>query len=164
KDDNFKLPQKKKLNEYCFIDLGHFATRLFIFVGSKSAATHVISYGGSIIDDAISDLCGVDAKTASEYKRSNYKNVQNREPCRDIYLRIANDVRRAINFYNFNNPESNLNDIYFCGGGAKIKLLKDAITDAVQLNPHSATELFMPKYDNLDEFAISASAVGITLQ
>ncbi|MEG2003284.1 MAG: pilus assembly protein PilM, partial [Clostridia bacterium] len=62
KDDNFKLPQKKKLNEYCFIDLGHFATRLFIFVGSKSAATHVISYGGSIIDDAISDLCGVDAK------------------------------------------------------------------------------------------------------
>jgi type IV pilus assembly protein PilM len=69
---------------------------------------------------------------------------------------------RAINFYKFSNPESNLSDIWVCGGGAYIRALDTAIAEMVDMKLHAASELI----DNGSQIPGCNSyvqAIGVTM-
>jgi type IV pilus assembly protein PilM len=155
-------PSEEK-REYCIIDLGHTATRLYIYTGSSFSVTKVIDIGGDLIDSAIADEMNVDEHIAASYKIANKNNVQSLDVSRGIYHNIAIEIMRAINFYGFNNPESNLTDAYYCGGGAKIPLFLEEIANTVKLNLHSIEEL-MPGAKSSADVLSCAAAAGIALQ
>lgn len=159
-------PSEEK-REYCILDLGHAETRLYFYTGFAHEATQVIDYGCSTLDQAISEAYNVDIHVAASYKSANYEGSLGSEGCKSIYSKLAIDLMQALNFYNYNNPESTLGDIYLCGGGTQIAPLCEAIKERISLNAHAITEL-MPAIKNAEESKESASmypaAYGVTLQ
>ena len=149
--------------EYCILDLGNAATRVHMFTGPNYETTRIIEYGGATIDSAIAEFCNVDAHVARLYKLANHNDVLNLATCRGVYQSIAVEVLRAINFYNFNNPNSNLTDVYLCGGGALIAPLTETIRSTLDHKLHSVAEL-MPEAEREDaELVRYPVAVGVTL-
>ncbi len=126
----YEARQSEHPQEYCIVDLGHTATRMHMYTGTVYDTTRVIEYGGAALDALIADL----------------HEVQSLGVCQDLYHKIAVELLRALNFYHYNSPESNLNDIYFCGGLVKIQPLMDTIRSTLDANIHSIAEL-LPGYD-----------------
>ena len=48
---------------------------------------------------------------------------------------------RALNFYQFSNPDSRLEDIWICGGGASIEAMRQSLKESLDVNIHDAGEL-----------------------
>lgn len=147
----------------CILDLGHAATRVHIFSGSRFEATRVIDCGAGTVDLAIADALGVDEHMAHAYKESNHDGAQELEGPQSLYRSIATEMRKAVNFYRFNSRESNLQDAYCCGGGAKIAPLRDAIDRIVELHLHPAAAL-MPPSAAEEDLSSFAAAVGVAMQ
>jgi len=149
--------------EYCLVDIGHEHTRVYIFRGDALKASKIIDLGCSRIDAAISDKYNIDVYLAATYRDSNYENALESEECREVYERISLEIRKAVNFYSYDNQQNTLNDIYFCGGGADIKQLVDTITADVGFTSHPITNL-LPKYgDDLAGLSRCAMAIGAVL-
>ncbi len=149
--------------EYCIVDMGHRAIRMHMFRGAVYETTRVIDLGGRSVDTLIADHFGVDPHLAATYKQTNHENAQNIQPCQELYSRVAVELMRAVNFYGFNTPNSDLRDIYFCGGLTNIPALMDEIGRNVDLQMHSIAEL-MPDGGEEEDAVICAAAVGCLLQ
>lgn len=152
------------IKEFSFLDLGHTAARLYIFTGSRFEATRVIDIGLSHVDDAIADATGVDEHVARTYKHTNYQGAQTLEPAMNVYNAIALDLRKAVNFYSFNNRESNLLDIWCCGGGVHIPALREAIGQSVELTLHDIEELLPSAAKSAEDLSACAAAIGAAIQ
>ena len=150
-------------NEYCILDLGHQAIRMYMFNGDKHIVTRELEVGISRLIQLIADTASVDQHLAEIYLTENHENWQNREECRSAYENIAIELMRALNFYRFSTPETKLNDIYLCGGGAMIQPLCDVIAETVGMNIHRINEL-VPGGDNISNCAALAQAIGVTLE
>ncbi len=150
--------------EFSFLDLGHTAARLHIFTGSRFEATRVIDIGLSAVDEAIADAMGVDEHIAQTYKNSNHQGVQTLEGAVGVYSAVALDTRKAVNFYGFNNRESDLRDLWCCGGGVHIPALLEAIAQSVELTIHDAAELLPPAAPGVERLSACAAAIGAAIQ
>ncbi len=150
--------------EFSFLDLGHTASRLHIFTGTRFEATRVIDIGLSDLDNAISDAMGVDQHIAQTYKISNHQNVQTIESALGVYNAIALDTRKAVNFYSFNNRDSGLRDLWCCGGGVHIPALLEAVSQSVELTIHDAAELLPPAARDVEGLSACAAAIGAAIQ
>jgi len=149
--------------EYCFIDLGHTATRLHIYKGIKHQATRVVEYGMQMIDTAIADALNIDEHIARTHKRANSNNELTSPECMNIYSMISVELMRAVNFYRFNSPDSDLQEVYLCGGGARIEPLVNEIATDLSMPIHSVAKLMSGFSDNAD-CTICPSAIGATMQ
>lgn len=150
-------------SEYGFVDLGHNAIRLHIYHGPAYETTRVIDYGGASLDALIADRLDVDLHVAANYKQTNYDNAHELDDCKDLYSRIAVELMRAVNFYGFNNPDSDLQDLYFSGGLSEISALMGVIRETLGLSLHEISELI----PNASDFSIAnfcPASVGVTLQ
>ena len=78
---------------------------------------------------------------AANYKRANYSEVQDIQACHDLYNRVAVEIMRAVNFYGFNTPNADLQDIYFTGGLARLTAMTQDIANTLSLNVHQLDEL-----------------------
>ena len=127
--------------EYCILDLGYRAIRMYMFKGDRHIVTRMLETGLSTLDNAIAEAYSVDAHLAHTYLLTNYENCQNKECCETAYNDIAIELMRAVNFYRFSNPDSQLSDIWLCGGGTMLDPLKKAISETMDLEVHQASEL-----------------------
>lgn len=127
--------------EYCILDLGYRAIRMYMFKGSRHIVTRMLETGLSTLDNAIAEAYTVDAHLAHTYLLTNYEDCQNKECCQNAYNDIAIELMRAVNFYRFSNPDSQLSDIWLCGGGTMLDPLKQAISETMDLEVHQASEL-----------------------
>lgn len=78
---------------------------------------------------------------AHEYVRQNYNHVLESEQARELYGRIAVEVVKAVNFFNYNNRERELTQLCLCGGGSAIQPLYDTIADTTGMTLHTSAEL-----------------------
>lgn len=147
--------------EYCILDLGYHGIRMYIFRGDRHVVTRVLEMGLYQVDDAISDVYNVDVHLAHTYLLTNFENCQNKDVCINVFNNIAVELMRAMNFYRFRNPESQLGDIWLCGGGADIPALQTAIENMLDMKIHQASEL-VPGGENLEKCAALIQAIGIT--
>lgn len=125
--------------EYCIADLGHSAIRVHMYRGDCYETSRVIEFGGDLLTDT------------DETAR------------REVFSRIALEIMRAVNFYGFNSPESNLQDIYFCGGLSQAEGLMDELKESLSLNCHSIEEL-LPSGEAGSTESQYGAAIGATLQ
>ncbi|MCI2057276.1 MAG: pilus assembly protein PilM [Oscillibacter sp.] len=149
--------------EYCIADLGHSAIRVHMYRGSNYETSRVIECGGASIDALIADTVSVDPHVAADYKLANYAGTQEIPACRDLYAKIAVEILRAINFYGFNTPDSDLQDIYFCGGLAKVTALMETITASLELKVHNISQLLPLPEDAGDLAVICPAAIGAAM-
>lgn len=164
KEDSLNIGEENKKKEYCFIDLGHTKCRIQIFDGHKLSASRTLDYGLSMLDLAIADTENIDVHIAKNYKESNRNGILNNEACMNVYSSIAVEVMRAINFYRFNNQQSNLSNAFVCGGGGMIEPLINALVDNTGLEIHSADDI-LSNIGNFDKDGeIFVCAVGAAIQ
>jgi len=147
--------------EYCILDLGYQSIRMYMFRGDVHVVTRVLETGMSRIDDVIADARNVDVHLAHTYLMTNYEDCQNQEYCRSAFSNIAVELMRALNFYRFNNPDSHLNDVWLCGGGAEIGSLRKTLSETLDMNLHDAEEL-LPAGEPFEDCHALLQAVGIT--
>ena len=147
---------------YCIVDFGHSSVRVHLYKGSVYETTRVIEFGGNTLDSLIAEEMDVDIHIASSYKVKNYNGAQELEVCKEIYDKMIVELFRSINFYNYNNPDSELKDIYFCGGLAKITPFMDMVCSALEVRCHTIGELMQGAEDDNLEFI--CAAIGATLQ
>ncbi|MEG2037250.1 MAG: pilus assembly protein PilM, partial [Ruthenibacterium sp.] len=150
--------------EYCIVDLGDTAIRAHMFRGDAYDTTRAIEYGGAMLNELIADKMEVDRQVAAGYKLSNHEGAQELDSCRELYSHIAVEVLRAVNFYGYNNSDSNLQDIYFCGGLSRIPALMQVIRQMLtNLQLHDIREL-MPPLSEEENAERCPAAVGVLLQ
>ncbi len=149
--------------EYCIVNLGHRSTQVYIFKGDNLNVLRKIYVGGTDVDKTIAANEIVDEFLARTHKNTNFNNVLEKEYCKEVFSKIAVEVMKVINFYKFNNRESNLEDIYFCGGQSNIMALCDSVADANQLDRQSITKL-LPKGTEKNTDVSGTVAIGCLLQ
>ena len=147
--------------EYCILDLGYHAIRMYMFRKDHHVVSRVLEIGLSVLDDAIADLYNVDVHLAHTYLLTNHEDCLHKEVCANAYDNISVELMRALNFYSFNNPDSQLSDIWICGGGAAIEPLTEAISRYLDMNIHDAQEL-IPGDVIPEESYMMIQAIGIT--
>ena len=152
-------PEKNR--EYCFIDLGYQDIRMYLFNGEKHMATRQLEAGLGNLDSVIADAMGVDLYLAHTYFLTNFDNVQNSESAVNAYGNITVELLRSLNFYRFSNPDSQLSDVWLCGGGAVIEPLRAAIAETLDMNIHQAGELLPEVAEDPHSYI---RAVGITME
>ncbi len=149
--------------EYCIINIGHNATRVYIFKGEQLQVIRNVPMGGVDIDKAIAVNENVDLYMASTYKTTNYNHVLDKEYCREVFTKLTLEVMKVINFYYFNNRESTMDSVYFVGGTSAISELCRNIAETTNLQQKSITEL-LPGEMNETEAANGLLAIGTMLQ
>ncbi|MCR5825206.1 MAG: pilus assembly protein PilM [Oscillospiraceae bacterium] len=155
-----RLPNDgENAREDCVLDLGNESIRMYMFKGGRHVVTRVLEIGLQTIDQVIADALSVDAHLAHTYLLTNHENCQNAEYCLNTYGNIAVELMRALNFYRFSNPDSRVNDLWICGGGANIRPLCTAIEEALDLTVHDLSELV----GDVEDAGTYAQAVGITM-
>lgn len=131
---NLVKERREGAEEFCFVDLGHQSTRITVVWRDRIQATRSIALGGRNLDLVVADSLGVDAFLANTYKASNYQNVLSSDAVADVCERVAVEILKVINFYQFTYRSSSLEGIYLVGGGAALPCLRKAIEDTVGLS------------------------------
>ena len=149
--------------EYCILDLGYQTIRMNMFKGERHMVSRILEMGLSTLDEVIADTYNVDVHLAHTYLLNNFDKCQEKEACVNAYGNIAVELMRALNFYRFSNPDSQINDIWLCGGGAVITPLRQAIADTLDLTIHQASEL-VPGGEALEHCYELVQAIGVTLE
>ena len=160
-----QLPEDKRpaSGEYCFLDLGYQAIRMYMFKGTRHEVTRALEFGLSRIDDALADAYNVDVHLGHTYLLTNYEDCQSKEVCLNAFNNISVELMRALNFYRFSNPDSDLTDVWLCGGGAAIEPLRRVITEGLDnMNIHIADE-FLSAGGSVDQGYSMVQAIGIAL-
>ena len=148
--------------EYCILDLGYQAIRMYMFRGDRHMVTRVLELGLNSLDQVISEAYSVDIHLAHTYLLNNYEDCQSKEYCMNAYGTITVELMRALNFYRFSNPDSHLEDIWICGGGACIKPLQQSIAETLDLHIHAASEL-IPGGASVEQDYALLQAIGIAM-
>ncbi len=148
--------------EFCFLNLGYHATRMFMFQGDCHKATRVLDNSLWVLEASLMQELGLERADAHRFLLENRDDCQNRESCLNIYRDIAVELMRALNFYRFSNPDSVLEDVWLCGGGAAIQPLREIINETLGITIHRADELIRASVEIPDAFNY-VQAYGVTM-
>ena len=149
-------------NEYCFVDLGYDKIRMYMFKGDSFVASREIDTGLATVENIVANNMNVDVHIAHTYLTSNHGNCQSSDFCKNAFASIAVELKRAMNFYNFSNPDSHLEDVWLCGGGALIAPLFDEISENLDMMIHQTSD-FIPGVDDSEIAALVFTASGIAM-
>ena len=145
----------------CIIDLGHGAIRVYVLRRGEFTAQRVAELGIGDVVRALAEARGVDEHLAQEYLLGDYENAVHDPAAAELYGRMAAEITKAVNFYNYNHRDETITQAYLCGGGAAIEPLVDAIAQMVDLPIAPVREL----PGGVRESAwVFAKAVGCALQ
>ena len=145
----------------CIIDLGHGAIRVYVLRRGEFTAQRVAELGIGDVVRALAEARGVDEHLAQEYLLGDYENAVHDPAAAELYGRMAAEITKAVNFYNYNHRDETITQVYLCGGGAAIEPLVDAIVQMVNLPIAPVREL----PGGVRESAwVFAKAVGCALQ
>ena len=139
---HYKLKDEQdKEKEYGILDLGSTSSRLLIFKGDRHQVTRVIEWGMEQVEELLADYFHIDIHLAHTWLLANHEDCVNSDVCRDAFAQISVELMRALNFYQFSNPDSRLEDIWICGGGASIEAMRQSLKESLDVNIHDAGEL-----------------------
>lgn len=125
----------------CIVNLGHTAAYLYIYRGAFFESRREIDLGLNRLEQLVAEHCGVDIHVAHSYVLQNYNDVLSSDYAQSFYARIAVEVMKAVNFFNYNNRQQELADLCLCSGGCNIGPLRQALAETTHLHLHTAQEL-----------------------
>lgn len=145
--------------DICMVTLGHSGTYLYIYRGAYFDSRRVMELGTKDLELLVAEHCGVDIHMAHEYVMQNYNNVLEADYAKELYNRIAIEVVKAVNFFNYNNRERELTDLCLCGGGCAIAPLRQAIAATTGMRLRTTRELLGESID-IDEPWLYLRVIG----
>ena len=148
--------------DLCIVDIGHRGTRMYIYRDGKFRTRRALDLGLWDLVQQLSNDRGVDTHMAHTHLLSDYQQAQNQEAAQELYNRMAVEIMKAVNFYNYNNREQTLREIYLCGGGAAIEPLRRVIGQVTGLELRDIAQL-LPGGEKIEEPWLFAKALGCGL-
>lgn len=145
----------------CIVSIGHRSTHLYIYHGATFDSRREIDVGGRLIDEQIAEHCGVDIHLAHSYMRSDYNGVLEADYAREAYSRLAVEIMKAVNFYNYNNRDRELHDLYICGGGGIEPMLR-TIVETTRLTLHPVSELLSQQLSTEEPWTYLRAIGGVS--
>ena len=146
----------------CIVSIGHRSTHLYIYHGATFDSRREIDVGGRLIDEQIAEHCGVDIHLAHSYMRSDYNGVLEADYAREAYSRLAVEIMKAVNFYNYNNRDRELHDLYICGGGGGIEPMLRTIVETTRLTLHPVSELLSQQLSTEEPWTYLRAIGGVS--
>jgi len=128
------------------LDFGERETRMHIMLNGQYDTKRTFDLAVQDIENIVADMTLTDVHMAHSYVVSNYENILNSDRLMDFYNSLAVEILKSANFYNYNNGEYELKDIYLIGGGSSIDPLVKTIKQVTGLTLHPAWELLGDKY------------------
>ncbi len=123
---------------FCIASIGYKETDLFFYRGSRFTFKRVIDLGIFDLERKISEWMDADIHMAHSY--IDHDEILKDDRCRDVYDTLAVEIMKAVNFFNYNNRDMELSDLYL-GGGLTVNYFRDAITRVTSFRSHLADEL-----------------------
>ena len=149
-------------HECCFLDIGYESIELHIFEKEHYKVSRRLDIGLKNIDEIVADIFHVDIHLAHTYFLNNYEDCQSHPRVISGFNSISIEINRALNFYRFNNPDSIINDLFVCGGGALVPNLMNIVEATIDLDVHNAKDLLSFDLRCKDE-ALMVQAIGIAV-
>lgn len=109
--DYEKREDIREPKDYCLVDLGYLAARVFFFHGKGLKAS----------------------------RRIDISPLAEDEP--EMYESIGTELRRTVDYYRFRNPKSRITEVCFCGGRALNEAVCGLVAEYASLKPGYAKEL-----------------------
>lgn len=150
--------------ERCFVDLGHDAIRMSIYHGDVFVTRRIINIGMHDLLEILAEYHHSDEHIVQGYLNEDLNEIPGGEQCRDLLNRIAVEVMKAVNFYNYNNREKTLRYIYLSGGGSALKQIAEAIGSMTSAEIRPITELLAGCDDLSEAHRLYVKAMGCALQ
>lgn len=148
--------------DFCLVDIGHRGIRLHILKDDSFVTRRSIDLGLLDLEQAVADRRGVDIHMAHAHLLSDYEGVLSQPESLEVFHRMAVEIMKAVNFYNYNNRDKVLERIYLCGGGGALPQISDAISQLTDLEILPAASL-MPQLESGSPW-LYAKALGCALQ
>ena len=146
-----RLVEDKK--SYAIIDLGHSATRIYMFHNGIPCSIQNIDFGGKYLDERIQNLEQIKnisdderTKKAADLKEKygavlfGVEDIENNEFTQNIFNLISTDIemlarniKQEIRSFEIE-KETEVNEVYFTGGTAKLKYLPEYLSRELELN------------------------------
>ena len=142
----------------CIVRLGHSTSDLYLYRGAEFDSRREIDIGSARLDELISEQYGVDVHVARGYRQHNYNGVLQSDYTQELYSRLSVEVVKAVNFYNYNNRDRELKNVYFCGDGS-LAGVRRAVSENTRLTVCPAEEL-LPEGAHTDDPWVYLCAIG----
>lgn len=158
------VPKGETPQDFAILDLGDTSVKLHFFTRGQYEVTRSMDYGIGSAVQRIAEESGQDVHISRVNLETNGGNVLSEPYLEDVFSDLASRVMRVLNFYNFNNRNNTLEDLYYYGGGALVEPLMNDIRDSIPLNLKSISELIPVKHKLTEEqILIGAQAIGMTM-
>lgn len=119
--------------DLCIVDIGHKGIRMFIYRDGLFRTHRAVDLGLWDLEQQLAAERGVDPHMAHSHLLSDYDKALSQDSTLELFNRMAVEIMKAVNFYNYNNREQSLRSVYLCGGGAAIEPLRDTIRRVTDL-------------------------------
>lgn len=165
-ENAFEEPEEQApaSRECVLIDIGYNISRIYIFNGTRIMASRIIDMGCRSIDEVIAASFNIDTYLAASYRETNYQGVITSEMCMNVYDRISLEIMKAMNFYRYENSDTEISEVYFSGTGSVIQELKDDIVSYTGLSERRVSDLLPVSAENEDLAAQCIMAIAATMQ
>ena len=128
------------------VELGQTSTRVHLVNKGEYDSKRVIDIGMNELEAEVAKVTESDSHVAHNYTVINFNGVLENPACMEVYNRLGVEILKSVNFFNFNNREIDITDIYLCGGGASVKPLREEIAKVTGVNVHTMDETMSAEY------------------
>ena len=119
--------------DLCIVDIGHKGIRMFIYRDGHFRTHRAVDLGLWDLEQQLASERGVDPHMAHTHLLTDYESALSQDSTLELFNRMAVEIMKAVNFYNYNNREQSLRSVYLCGGGAAIAPLRETVSRVTDL-------------------------------
>jgi type IV pilus assembly protein PilM len=128
--------------DYVILDMGQQRSHLHFFQKGIFEITRIMEFGGMQITQIIAEEQGIDTHIAQIKLVSGDEAVLTLPRVTDLFETFSAEVRRVMNFYNYNHPDNTIDALYCCGGCARIDALCRNLEEDCGLHVLPVSDLF----------------------
>ena len=159
--------QKQEIGhkDYVILDLGDESAHMHFFTNGEFEVTRSLDTGCLNLVEPIATATGIDphlilmGQSGTLTEEAEQSNETFLDQCNNLAL----SVMRVLNFYSYNNPNNNIDALYVCGVGIRLKPLMDEISANIELPLLHAAELVSSGIQLPDGLEIAPQSYGITV-
>ncbi len=148
---------------FAIIDVGFSNTRVYILQGGELKATKTIEMGCREVDSVIAEYYNIDVYLAAAYRETDHEGILESDICRAVYNRISLEVMKAINFYKYENQQSEFKDCFICGSCSDTEILVNNMLAYVRLNRANLDVILPEECRGLSDAPRALMSIGVTL-
>lgn len=146
--------------DFCIAEISDDTTFVSIISDMELSSSKNIDIACRQIDEAIADSLITDTYLAATYRETNHDSVQELPECRAVYESIALEILKAVNFYRYENQQSEISRILFCGPGSRISALTGEILNLTGLTEMEPSELLEINEEDRKDAELCMTALG----